>query len=361
MNIAFVTSTKRWGGVKTWIIEFSSELAKRGNNVFIFSRDDKLIKKATAEGLKVIKLEFGFDYNPKAILQFMYYFKKYNIGIACLNVQKELRSAGIAAKILKIPVIHRVGLKSDIVDKADFRIINKYVTDHILVPCKTMKNELVEEYTFLNEKDISVIYNGKNIITSETDKSLHKPVKFVISSKVEKSKGHFYLANVLLSLKEKNINWQLDIFGEGNLSDWLEGFITDNDLSNNVQIKGFNPDIKYLLSDYDFGLLTSFSEGFPNVLLEYMSAGLPVISSNVSGVFEIVKTRENGFLFQPGDENTLEELMEKAVLMNDFEYENMVTQAIATIKDRFSLKSNGLVLEEFFKDAINKKNTQKST
>jgi len=357
MNIAFVTSTKRWGGVKTWIIEFSSELAKRGNNVFIFSRDDKLIKKATAEGLKVIKLEFGFDYNPKAILQFMYYFKKYNIGIACLNVQKELRSAGIAAKILKIPVIHRVGLKSDIVDKADFRIINKYVTDHILVPCKTMKNELVEEYTFLNEKDISVIYNGKNIITSETDKSLHKPVKFVISSKVEKSKGHDYLAKVLLKLKHKGLSFHLDIFGEGNLSAWFEDFVKKNQLGGYVRFKGFEPDVKHSLPEYDFGLLTSFSEGFPNVLLEYMSAGLPVISSNVSGVAEIVEDDFNGFLFKAGDENKLEVLFERAVSMDAATYKKMSANALDTMMKRFNLETNALSLADFFKDVITIKNT----
>ena len=358
MNIAFVTSTKRWGGVKTWILDFSEELIKIGHNVFIFARDENFINRAGKNGLKAFKIDFGFDYNPKTIIRFMGYFRKYNVDIACLNVQKELRSAGIAAKIMKIPVVHRVGLASDIVDKIDFKISNKFLSDKILVPCETMKAELLEKHKFLEEKDISVIYNGKKILSENTGQILHKPVKFVITSKVEKSKGHNYLAKVLLKLKHKGLPFHLDIFGEGNLSGWFEDFIKKNQLDDNVQIKGFESDVRHLLPKYDFGLLTSFSEGFPNVILEYMSAGLPVISSNVSGVAEIVEDDFNGFLFMAGDEDKLERLFEKAILMDTVTYKNMSVNALDTMSKRFNLEDNALSLADFFEDVIKTKNIQ---
>jgi len=358
MNIAFVTSTKRWGGVKTWIIEFSVELTNLGHNVFIFAKDEKFINIARASGLFAFNVNFGFDYNPRTIVKFIKYFKKCKIDIACLNVQKELRSAGIAAKIMKIPVVHRVGLASDIVNKIDFIIANKFLSNQILVPCETMKTELLEKHKFLEEKDISVIYNGKKILSENTGQILHKPVKFVITSKVEKSKGHDYLAKVLLKLKHKGLPFHLDIFGEGNLSGWFEDFIKKNQLDDNVQIKGFESDVRHLLPKYNFGLLTSFSEGFPNVILEYMSAGLPVISSNVSGVAEIVEDDFNGFLFRAGDEDKLERLFEKAILMDTVTYKNMSVNALDTMSKRFNLEDNALSLADFFEDVIKTKNIQ---
>lgn len=358
MNIAFVTSTKRWGGVKTWILEFSLELKKLGHNILIFAKDEKFINKAEENGLNALRINFGFDYNPKTVVKFIRYFKEYNIDIVCLNVQKELRSAGIAARILGVPVVHRVGLASDIVDKFDFKIINKYVTDKILVPCKTMKKELTYKHKFIDEAGISVVYNGKTPIVSNPSTSVHDPVKFVITSKVEKSKGHDYLANVLLTLKNKGLSFHLDIFGEGNLSGWFEDFIKKNQLDGYVRFKGFEPDIKHFLPEYDFGLLTSYSEGFPNVLLEYMSAGLPVISSNVSGVAEIVEENFNGFLFKAGDENKLEILFEKAILIDIRKYEGMSSNALDTMSKRFNLKTNAFSLVNFFENVIKTKNTQ---
>lgn len=357
MNIAFVTSTKRWGGVKTWILEFSVELTKLGHNVFIFAKDEKFINKAEENGLNAFKINFGFDYNPKTVFKFIKYFKEYNIDIACLNVQKELRSAGIAARILGVPVVHRVGLASDMVDKFDFKIINKYVTGKILVPCKAMKKELINGYKFIKEKDVCTVYNGKIPIVFNPSTSMHDPVKFVITSKVEKSKGHDYLAKVLLKLKHKGLSFHLDIFGEGNLSAWFEDFVKKNQLGGYVRFKGFEPDVKHSLPEYDFGLLTSFSEGFPNVLLEYMSAGLPVISSNVSGVAEIVEDDFNGFLFKAGDENKLEVLFERAVSMDAATYKKMSANALDTMMKRFNLETNALSLADFFKDVITIKNT----
>ena len=83
MNIAFVTSTKRWGGVKTWILEFSLELKKLGHNILIFAKDEKFINKAEENGLNALRINFGFDYNPKTVVKFIRYFKEYNIDIVC--------------------------------------------------------------------------------------------------------------------------------------------------------------------------------------------------------------------------------------------------------------------------------------
>lgn len=346
MNIAFVTSTKRWGGVKTWIMEFSKELSKT-DNVYIFTRDVKLWEQAVKNGIKCYIVKFGFDYNPLAILKFIYLFKNLDVDIVCMNVQKEIRTAGIAAKILKIPLIHRVGLKTDILDKFDFRLTHKFLVHKILVPSKIMKDELIEKFSFIKGDDIKVIYNGKNV-SFEKHENIHKPVKFLITSKVEPAKGHDYLLPVLKSLKDVGYNFIFDIYGEGGLFEWASAFIKDNGLSGNVFMKGFVTDLKDKISDYDFGVLTSFSEGFPNVILEYMASGLPVISTDVSGIKEIVEDGKNGFLFEPGDSDKLQNLLRVAINIDTAKYRMFSENALYTIKNRFYLPEKVLELKEFF-------------
>jgi glycosyltransferase involved in cell wall biosynthesis len=76
-----------------------------------------------------------------------------------------------------------------------------------------------------------------------------------------------------------------------------------------VQFTGATDDMARVYRSADVVVLCSDWEGTPNVLLEALACGLPVIASDVGGVSEIVKHGENGFLVPPGD---VEQLVEHA-------------------------------------------------
>mgnify|MGYP000429415235 FL=1 len=56
-------------------------------------------------------------------------------------------------------------------------------------------------------------------------------------------------------------------------------------------------------------VLPSYNEGLPIAILEAMSYGLPIISTNVGSIGEAVKEKENGFLIEPGDVDSLAHAM----------------------------------------------------
>ena len=60
-------------------------------------------------------------------------------------------------------------------------------------------------------------------------------------------------------------------------------------------------------------MLPSYSEGTPNVVKEAMACGVPVIATNISGIPELIKHRETGLLFEPGDTDTLTKHMRFAI------------------------------------------------
>jgi len=100
---------------------------------------------------------------------------------------------------------------------------------------------------------------------------------------------------------------RLLLVGEGPERAKVEQLASENGLERNVQFLGLRTDIPQLLAAADLFLLTSISEGIPVTLIEAMAAGLPIVSTRVGGVPEIVIEGETGVLAEAGDDAGLAE------------------------------------------------------
>lgn len=128
-------------------------------------------------------------------------------------------------------------------------------------------------------------------------------------------------------LRIKKPGWKLILVGydhlKQNMSDILQKIIADRQAEGLVKLEGKRTDVEaYYLKSRIFAF-TSSSEGFPNVIGEAMSAGLPVIAFDcVAGPSEMIKDNENGFLIPLFDFEQfrirLEELMEREDLRDTF-------------------------------------------
>ncbi len=81
----------------------------------------------------------------------------------------------------------------------------------------------------------------------------------------------------------------------------IEERIDRHGLRGRFVITGFRSDIPALLRRMEICCLTSKSEGMPNVVLEAMAAGRPVVATRVGGVPELVADGDSGYLIEPGD------------------------------------------------------------
>lgn len=95
------------------------------------------------------------------------------------------------------------------------------------------------------------------------------------------------------------------VAGEGPLLEPLRHLVADLGLSDCVYFTGRCENVADLLSASDVGVLSSTSEGFPNVLLEYMAAGLPVVTTAVGGAAEAVRDGWTGFVVAPRDAHAM--------------------------------------------------------
>lgn len=123
---------------------------------------------------------------------------------------------------------------------------------------------------------------------------------------IHRDKGIYDLLEVINNHKHEFIdNLELHVGGNGEVQNF-NSKIDQYELGDIVTYEGWvNGDKKTgLLNSADALILPSYIEGLPMVILEAMSYGLPVLSTPVGGIPEVI-TAENGILFNPGDKDDI--------------------------------------------------------
>ncbi len=95
------------------------------------------------------------------------------------------------------------------------------------------------------------------------------------------------------------------LVGDGPLMKQTEKWIESHNLQDSFLLVGSRNDIAEILPAFDIFLITSRTEGLPRALLECLAAGIPVVSTDVGGIHELVDGKRNGLLFPEGDVTAL--------------------------------------------------------
>jgi glycosyltransferase involved in cell wall biosynthesis len=146
------------------------------------------------------------------------------------------------------------------------------------------------------------------------------PILGSLGRLVEK-KGMDTLLLALSKLHQQGIDFQLEICGDGPLRNSLQALIQQLGLESKTKFRGaiaHNEVFAWLKSLDAFVLAckqdsNGDQDGIPVVLMEAMAVGTPVITTQISGIPELVENEISGFLAQPGDPESLATAIQKAI------------------------------------------------
>jgi len=166
--------------------------------------------------------------------------------------------------------------------------------------------------------NIRIIGNPIRTITPGHSSQRERIVLMV--GRLIKTKNQDKLIDIFLKISKPG--WKLVIVGydhlKQNVSEQLKKIIRDNNAEDLVFLEGKKADVESYYIKSSIFAFTSSSEGFPNVIGEAMSAGLPVIAFDcIAGPSEMIIDNQNGFLVPLFDYKTFQEKLE--ILMNDEE------------------------------------------
>ena len=165
------------------------------------------------------------------------------------------------------------------------------------------------------------IYNGLNLAEfGRADFSSSPPLILAVGRLIAK-KGFADLICACGLIAERGKSFRCEIIGEGPLENELRGQIERLNLQNRVALSGAKPqgEVRQRLAAANVFVLPSIidpeggMDNLPTVIMEAMATALPVVSTKIGGIPEMVIENETGFLLEPADASALADAIEKVI------------------------------------------------
>lgn len=211
-----------------------------------------------------------------------------------------LHNNGETWNMLKIayPAIFRSHFASILFDKIEKKVLNR--ADKIGFVSEASRNVFVKNHCECEEKTF-FIYNG---IENNVQRDLQVQSQFsdfeyrlCCVGTLSERKGQARLIQALANLPlEKRKKIHITLVGDGDLKQLIGNIIKQYNLQNNVSMLGRRNDVDEILSSHNIFILPSNDEGLPIAIIEAMRAGMPIISTPIAGIPELVINGYNGVL-----------------------------------------------------------------
>lgn len=153
-------------------------------------------------------------------------------------------------------------------------------------------------------------------------------------------KGVAQLLLAMSIIKEPDVN--LLIIGDGSLKDQLKAMVKDLSLEGRVLFLGTVPHhhLPHYLNEMKLLVLPSISgEGLPNIILEAMACGTPVLATPVGGICDVIKDYETGFILSSTEPSKIAEKINEILVKDDKELQKIVNNALNVINVNYRLES----------------------
>jgi len=349
MNICMLTTSfPRYEGDPAghFVCELATELSKKHEIMVVAPGMEGLNSYESVGKLKVFRFHYFFPYkyekvaygngiiknlekksSYKALLPLFalsFLLKSIKVGSQCDLIHAHWAFSGLIAlwgkKIHKKPVILSVR-GSDINARFAGGKTSKLALQWVLRRCDyitTVSDNLLRKVTerFGIDQKIAVIPNGVSLESfypidrSEVRGKLGLPDDIPIvlyAGRIIESKGIESLVEAIPTVLKEYKETLFIFLGEGNLVEKTFDLCKEMGVERNILFTGRKPhsEMALWLNTADLIVLPSLSEGRPNIILEAMACGIPVVATRVGGIPELVREGDNGFLVPPNDASAL--------------------------------------------------------
>lgn len=328
-------------------------LEREGENAYF--------REALKRGIDIVPIRSSHQFSPWIIRETARIVRQKNIHIIHSHEYKSDFIALPIARAYGMPVITTLhgwianNLKSKFYIAAQKKIL-RYFDAVIAVSDKTRRDILAAGVP--GEK-VKLIYNA--IVTDKYTPSVSG--ESALKKRLNLSPSARLIGNIgrlspekgqkdFLRAAKKILSSRSDVYfvlaGDGPDRGALEELTDALGIRQNVFFLGHITDMRGLYNDVDAIALTSYTEGFPNVILEAMCMEKPVLATDVGGVSEIVQDQTTGILVQPADTDSICSGLLRLIGDRVFE-ERIVRNGKKLVLEKFEFRDRVVRVQDLYK------------
>lgn len=317
MKIVYIiTRSDVLGGASVHLLDLAKGMIEKGHQIHILVGGTGAFTKSLDKNniayisLTHLKRELSVQHEVLGYFEIKKQLELLNPDIVHCHSTKAGLLGRLAAKSLNIPVVFTahgwaftdgVGAKKQKIYAHVERALSK-LSDAI-ISVSDYDRQHGFKHNVGSQQLVTTVHNGVPDVIKSTN-TLQNPVpKMIMVARFEEPKDQYFLINTLAELP-KNLDWRLDLIGDGPNLQKCKDLTKSKQLDNKVIFHGQSFKVQEFLNQADIFILISKYEGFPLTILEAMRASLPIIASNVGGVSESVNAN-NGFLIAKNDSTAL--------------------------------------------------------
>jgi glycosyltransferase involved in cell wall biosynthesis len=312
------------GGAERQALQLARRLIDRGVSVDVLTRKtNNLPACETIQGVPVYRSIrtlnrgkcFGVSYMLSVAAFLLFKGRAYDIihchvcGLHAVAgvLMRPFLSAGVLAKAaIAGPDSDFRQLEEHLFGKHLIRIVCRL--DCLVAICRDTREEAVR--AGISRDKTAFIPNGVDCALFRPAAGLPRGSRIVCAGSLVRRKGFHVVIAAVRHLHERGIRAALDIVGEGHERQNLEAAAHSGIPEGAVRFHGSRENILPWLRSASVCVIASFAEGLPNILLEAMACGLPVVATAVGGITDVIQHGENGILVEPASAQQLASALE---------------------------------------------------
>lgn len=321
MRVLHVISSLEIGGAQRLLSDLLPIQKQQGIDVSLLvlkSEDSAFSMKVTDAGVPIISLNVKSFRNPFLAFRVRKIIRQYDVVHA--HLVHALYICSLAARGLKTKLVYTEhSTSNNRRGKAYLRPIEKYIYGRYdkLISISQQTQDALQDWLQSNDERFVVINNG---VDTKAFANIHKeviPKSMIMVSRFASSKDQ---ETVIRAMKELDDDVILRLVGDGENLEHCKQVARECGVEDRVQFLGARADVAELVAESYIGIQSSNWEGFGLTAVEIMSAGKPIIATDVDGLKQVVEG--TGELFPVGDLNALTKII-KCLLRDEARYEMM--------------------------------------
>lgn len=335
MKILHVSAAKNWGGGENHILNLCKDLDS-AEHLVLCLKNSEAHKRLPKNDIQVFAAPLLVKFDFRYVWKLISICKKEKIDLVHIHDTTALTLAVMATSLSNVLPPYILSKKTSFPIKDRKQTLFKY--NHLQIKkilCVSNVTKKVTAESIEDKSKLITVYHGTKV-----PKTHEAP--FLVRERFNIPKDKILIGTIANHIRAKNLDTWVEVVDHivntlglknyyfleiGNTTERTEVYeqqIKEKNLEDYCKFTGFLPEASSLIPQFDISLMTSQSEGVPQFIYESFYYKVPVVSTNVGGIPEIIEDGKNGMLSDPHDGITLGDKL--VILSNDPEMQINFTE-----------------------------------